>query len=123
MVGDYSCVLTSEDISYNQLSCIRIVRMQLLERSDRRKWFVWTAKGQSRHDVDEELEEIQKNLVASKQKQTKMNGHIDDFFNISEAEAKFEDKFHHYTGNKWSEKDYFKEKTGKYQLLDKFKKK
>lgn len=52
-----------------------------------------------------------------------MNGHIDDFYNISEAEAKFEEKFHYYTGNKWSEKDYFKEKTGKYKLLDKFKKK
>ena len=97
--------------------------MQLLERTTRRKWTVWVAKGQSRHDVDEELEEIQKSLVASKQGQTKMNGHIYDFFNMSEAEAKFEDTFRQHTGNKWSEKDYFKEKPGKYKLLDKHKKK
>ena len=52
-----------------------------------------------------------------------MNGHIDEFFNLTEAEKKFEEKFYKLTGNKWSEKDYFKEKPGKYKLLNKFQKK
>lgn len=119
VVGDFSCVLTSEDISYNQLNCIRIVRMQLLERNDRRKWTFWMAKGQSRHEVDEDMDEF--NALTAKVSMA--NQHIDDFFNRAEAEAKFEEKFHYFTGNKWSQKDYFKEKPGKYKLLDKHKKK
>lgn len=119
VVGDYSCVLTSEDISYDQLSSIRIIRMQLLERSDRRKWTFWMARGQSRHEVDEDADEA----GADTTKLSMANQHVDDYFNRAEAEAKFEEKFLQYTGNKWSQKDYFKEKPGKYKLLDKFKKK
>ena len=93
VLEEYSCVLTSEDVSYNQLSSIRIMRMQLLERADKQKWTVWTAKGQGRHGVEEDLNEIENGLVEADAKQTKMMVHIYDHFNVANAKADFEKRF------------------------------
>ncbi len=69
------------------------------------------------------MNEIENGLVEADAKQTKMTVHIYDHFNMANAKADFEKRFQEKTGNKWSERDFFKEKPGKFKLLDKVKKK
>ena len=46
VMQDYSCVLTNQDVAYNNmLSEVRVFKMQLLERGDKQKWMVWNASG------------------------------------------------------------------------------
>ena len=68
--------------------------MQLLERNDGKKWFLWTAHGKVGRDN-------QKKQVFS-------------YFNRVDAIAAFEKKFTANTENKWTERDFFKAKLGKY---------
>ena len=41
VVDDYSCHLQMNDISYNDEQQNRFYKMQLLERNDGKKWFLW----------------------------------------------------------------------------------
>ena len=68
--------------------------MQLLERNDAKKWFLWLATGKVGR-------ENQKKQVFS-------------YFNKVDACAAFEKKFTANTDNRWIERDFFKPKTGKY---------
>ena len=71
--------------------------MQLLERKDRKKWFLWIAQGkQSRANP-----------------QTKVFAH----FTEGDAIASFKTYFEKYTENNWSERDFFKAVAGKYELF------
>lgn len=113
VMQDYSVTLSLEDVNYNQISQIRIFKMQLLERKDNRKWIVWTASGK-----------VQESDLANSEEVAASSFQIKLFENYSrqDAQANFEKRFYEKTGNKWSERDYFKEKGGKYVLLDKEKK-
>ena len=42
---DYSVKLTLPDLVYSSLSQDKFIRMQLLERDDKKKWFLWIAQG------------------------------------------------------------------------------
>ena len=48
---------------------------------------------------------------------------IYDFYNRTDAQANFEKRFFDKTANKWAERDFFKEKPGKFVLLNKEEKK
>ena len=54
MYKDYSCTLSIEDISYNQVSSLRIFTIQLLERDDKLKWSVWSSSGKGHIEFEEE---------------------------------------------------------------------
>jgi hypothetical protein len=41
---------------------------------------------------------------------------INDFFNKADAVASFEKIFREKTGNKWADREYFKEKAGKFTI-------
>lgn len=45
-----------------------------------------------------------------------------EFYNRTDAQANFEKRFFEKTSNKWVDHDYFKEKPGKFVLLNKDKK-
>ena len=45
VLEDYSCELILQDVDYNQLSQVRVFKLQLLERNEKQKWIVWTATG------------------------------------------------------------------------------
>ena len=47
---------------------------------------------------------------------------FDEFFNKADAQAKFEKRFLEKTCNRWAEREYFKEKPGKFILQSKDKK-
>jgi hypothetical protein len=42
-----------------------------------------------------------------------------EYYNRLDAQVDFEKRFFEKTSNKWSEKDYFKEKAGKFVVLNK----
>jgi len=71
--------------------------MQLLERNDGKKWFVWIAQGK----------------VGKEHVNTKLFAH----FNRVDAVGDFEKKFFASTDNKWTERENFKEHPGKYILV------
>ena len=66
--------------------------MQLLERNDGKKWFVWTKQGK----------------LAQESFSTK----VKEYFNKFEAKVDFEGRFQKKTSNKWSERTYFQQKPG-----------
>lgn len=71
--------------------------MQLLERKDGKKWYVWVQFGRVNAENSNE--------------KTK------DFFNKFDAIASFEEKFFERTGNKWQDRESFSQKPGKYSLV------
>ena len=71
--------------------------MQLLERNDGKKWFLWIAQGK-----------IGRNNVSTQ---------IFEHFNKLDAIGDFEKRFFKRTENKWTERDNFKEHTGKFILV------
>jgi Poly(ADP-ribose) polymerase, regulatory domain len=73
------------------------VRLQLLERDDEKKWFVWSAVG----------------LLTAKKVKTQHTS----YFSKVGAIAEFEKKFEGYTENRWVEKEFFQAKPGKYQIV------
>ena len=96
---DYSCLLQLDDISYNDDQQTKYIVMQLLERNDGKKWFVWSKQGKL---GNEHFQQRNK-----------------DFFNKYEAMLEFETVFLAKTQNKWSERAYFKQKPGLYMLIRK----
>lgn len=84
---DYSCRLTRQDLELTATSRDAFIRMQLLERNDKKKWFLWIADGK----------------VGKAQLKTK----IFEYFNKVDAIANFEKKFTQWTDNIWIERDYF----------------
>ena len=91
----------------------------MLERNDKLKWFVWTAHGKKQEGD---------NLGATGQPDedeydsSNFSKTFDEFFNKADAQARFEKKFFEKTCNKWIDREYFKEKPGKYVLQSKDKK-
>jgi len=71
--------------------------LQLLERDDEKKWFVWSAVG----------------LLTAK----KVKSQHTSYFSKVGAIAEFEKKFEGYTENRWVEKEFFQAKPGKYQIV------
>lgn len=91
---DYSVKLLLQDLEFSSTSQDRYLRMQLLERNDGKKWFLWLVNGKMGRDN-------QKKQVFS-------------YFNKVDAIAAFEKKFTANTENKWTERDFFKPRIGKY---------
>lgn len=112
VLDDYSCVLVLEDISYNQLSQIKVFKMQLVERNDGKKWFVWIAQGIM---SESDLNQTQEDEIDTSQLNTKQ----EEFYVKVEAQAHFEKLFFNKTANKWTDKDYLKQKPGKFKILNK----
>ena len=73
--------------------------MQLLERNDGKKWFVWTKQG--------------------KLAQESFNTNVKEFFNKFDAMVDFESRFHQKTSNRWSDRSYFQQKPGLYMMIRK----
>ena len=73
VLEDYSCQLQHNDISYNDDQQTRFYTMQLLERNDGKKWFVWTKHG--------------------KLAQENFNTKVKEFFNKFDAMVEFESRF------------------------------
>ena len=93
---DFSCKLIRQDLDFTATSRDAFIRMQLLERNDKKKWFLWIAEGK----------------VGKQQIKTK----IFEYFNKLDAMSNFEKKFLHYTDNSWNERDYFQPKQGKFVI-------
>ena len=88
--------MTRQDLDLTATSRDTFIRMQLLERSDKKKWFLWIAEGK----------------VGKTQIKTK----IFEYFNKVDAIANFEKKFANWTENTWAERDYFQPKQGKFVI-------
>ena len=65
--------------------------MQLLERNDKQKWTVWTAKGQGQYNIEEYLDNLERGQVD--EDGPKMTERVQEFFNIVEAKGYFENMF------------------------------
>lgn len=61
--------------------------MQLLERNDGKKWYVWVKQGKLTSD--------------------NFQTNVKDFYNKYDAMVEFESYFNKKTSNKWSERSYF----------------
>jgi hypothetical protein len=95
---DYSCKLVLKDLEYSAaLPQDKYLKMQLLERKDRKKWFVWFA--------------------TSRQGKETIKPRSFTFYNSADAISEFENKFKKETGNSWSQRDYFQPKLSKYTLV------
>ena len=96
---DYSTKICLNDLQF-EVGKIqdKIIKLQLLERADEKKWFVWMATGY---------------LTSAQQLKTKLF----PFFSKPEAIANFEKKFQQYTENRWIEREFFQPKPGKYNLM------
>lgn len=99
VLEDYSCQLQHNDISYNDDQQTRFYTMQLLERNDGKKWFVWTKQG--------------------KLAQENFNTKVKEFFNKFDAMVEFESRFSQKTANKWADRAYFQQKPGLYMMIRK----
>ena len=91
---DYTVKLILQDLEYSSTSQDKYMRMQLLERNDGKKWFLWTVNGK----VGRENPKKQ----------------VFSYFNKVDAMSAFEKKFTANTDNKWTERDFFRPKLGKY---------
>ena len=80
---------------------------------------LWTASGKLKESEfnDDSSDDDQSDPSAS------FNYITNDFFNKADAQTVFEKKFVEKTGNKWADREYFKEKAGKFQMWNKTKKK
>ena len=78
------------------------------------KWIVWSAHGKQKEG----------NVVSggNEYDATDFSAHVDEFFNKADAINKYEKKFFEKTCNKWAEREYFREKPGKYVIQNKDKK-
>ena len=86
---DYSVKLCLQDLSFSAASSQdKIIKMQLLERTDKKKWFVWVAQGKVGRD----------NIQAK----------VYPYFNKVDAITYFEKYFNMKTDNKWTEKEFFR---------------
>ena len=47
---DYSCTLSLTDVAYGSFGHNKFYKMQMLERLDQKKWFVWTHWGRIGQD-------------------------------------------------------------------------
>ena len=111
-------MLVNEDVAYNMISEVRVFKMQILEREDKQKWVLWTATGKLKeNDFNDESSD------EDKEPSSKFNILTNDFFNKADAQIVFEKKFLEKTGNKWGDREYFKEKPGKFLIQNKNKKK
>lgn len=85
---DYSTKLCLQDLQFDAGKIQdRVIKLQLLERADTKKWVIWMATG----------------LVTSTQLKTKTF----PFFSKPDAIASFEKKFEQYTENRWIEREFF----------------
>lgn len=116
VMHDFSAVLVLEDISYNQISQVKVFKMQLFERNDKQKWYVWVAQGMI--PESEFSKQNEDDIDASE-----LNTKFEEFYDRINAQAQFEKLFFQKTANKWTEKDFFKGKPGKFNLLNKDKNK
>jgi hypothetical protein len=95
--ADYSVTLHLQDLEFTVGKVQdRSIKMQLLERADNKKWFVWSQQGM---------------VTQKKQKQF-----ISPFFDLHQAVAHFERKFEEHTENQWTMREFFEQKPGKYAL-------
>lgn len=76
------------------------------------KWTVWTASGK-----------LTDNFEAEEYDASDFKINEAEYYNKADAQANFEKRFFEKTGNKWAQRDFFKEKPGKYVLENKDKKK
>lgn len=101
VLDDYTCYMQQTDIAYNERNeQTRFYKMQLLQRNDEKKWFVWFQTGK----------------VGS---EDNAGTRINEFFNKYDAMVEFEQKFSEKTANKWKDRDYFQQKPGKFILMKK----
>ena len=84
---DYSCRLTRQEVEFTANSRDAFVRMQLLERNDRKKWCLWIGEGRAG--------------------KSGLKVKFFDFFNTVDGVAQFEQRFAKLTDNTWTERDYF----------------
>lgn len=96
---DYSCLLHLSDVDYNSLGSNKFYKMQMLERKDGKKWYVWSQFGRI-------------NAVNPKTREQEFYGRYD-------AIAYFEKHFYEKTNNKWTTKEFFQQKPGKWSLVKK----
>ena len=69
------------------------------------KWTVWTAAGKLQDDFEAEEYDAS---------EFKINEY--EFFNRADAVQNFEKRYQDKTANKWAQREFFKEKPGKYVL-------
>jgi len=55
---DYSCTLSLTDVAYGSFGHNKFYKIQLLERMDQRKWFVWTHWGRIGADGQQQQNEF-----------------------------------------------------------------
>ena len=99
VLEDYSCLLQQNEISYNDDQLTRYLVIQLLERTDGKKWQVWTKQGKIASDT--------------------FTKSVKDFYNKHDAMVEFESLFLKKTSNKWGDRQYFQQKPGMYMLIRK----
>lgn len=88
-----------DDISYNEDQPTKYLTMQLLARLDGKKWCLWVKSGKLSSET--------------------FNAWVHEFYDRYEAMADFEQLFYKKTGNKWTERAFFKQKPGMYMLIRK----
>jgi poly [ADP-ribose] polymerase len=86
------------DVAYGTYGHNKFYKIQLLERLDSKKWFVWTKWGRVGADGSEAMNEFYKRV---------------------EAQAYFEKKFKTKTDNEWAHRELFKKMPGKYHMINK----
>lgn len=88
VLDDYSITLKLTDISYGAvLSNDKFYKMQLLERKNKKQWFLWFQQGRIG--------------------QTNPPSNEKEFLNKHDAMGQFEKRFNEKTGNKWIDREYF----------------
>jgi len=97
--ADFSCTLKMYDLDFTSTALPQDVtmKMQLLERNDGKKWFLWYA--------------------ISRPGRSKINSKFYTFYNTADAIKAFENKFKKETDNQWASRDFFKAKASKYVLV------
>lgn len=86
---DYSIKLLLQDVEYSVGKIQdKVIKLQLLERDDEKKWWVWMANG----------------LLSQNRKLATKNF---PFFSKVDAIAMFEKKFEQATENRWIEREFF----------------
>ena len=94
---DYSAKLTLQEVNFSAINQDKFVRMQLLERNDGKKWFLWIAQGRIGRDA--------------------VTTQIFEHFNKVDAIGDFEKRFFKRTENKWPERDNFKDVPGRFTFV------
>jgi hypothetical protein len=93
---DYSIDLILHDVEFKTGSISdKVIKLQLLERHDNKKWFFWMANGTEGGSLKTQ---------------------VFPSFNKFDALANFEKKFDHHTGNRWDQREMFVPRQDKYQI-------